>query len=241
MLKDGFWFPPLKKTLQWLYDNASLERHFARRLAKDDSDHHLGAPELYQIIVAGVAALWLLLIHLPVSWLAGTIVRYFATAVLSYFIFELLTFLWHWILVSQHIADARRSLALFLFNFIELALLFTVIQVLTSCETQPGRWELLYSHLRALFTFELIGARPGAVCAVASHLEIILSATLLLVVIAGLVGTVVPPSAKEKGHSNAARTLGRIAAISRPGPPPGGYGGDRDTAETRILWIRIRS
>ena len=75
---------------------------------------------------------------------------------------------------------------------LEVALLFSTIQALTGCSTQADPWGIAWANVSGVFGLDLVPHQPGAVCNVLSHLELVLSATLLLIIFAGLVGQVIP-------------------------------------------------
>ena len=148
--------------------------------------------------------MWLALIYHGASWLAIPLVRLVAAIVPSLFVLELFLFALHWAFVSEGIADARRSLATFLVNLLEIGLLFAIIQILAGCATRATAWGTLYSSLAAVLRLGLPALQPSIRCDVIAHSELVIAFTFFLVVIAGLVGLVVPPQKKADSSGGAA-------------------------------------
>jgi hypothetical protein len=143
--------------------------------------------------VVVVAVIWLFLIdHGPPS-LSAEAIRVLAALVPAYFILELFLFCLHWIFVSERIASSRRSLALFCFNLFELAFLFSIIHILVGCANEPSVRKTVYANLSSVFGLSLVSTPSAMSCSLISHTELVVSVTLVMVVIAGLVGTIVPP------------------------------------------------
>ncbi len=124
--------------------------------------------------------------------MATPIVRYVAAAIPALFLLELFLFALHWLFVSEGIADARRSLATFFLNLFEIGFLFAIIQVLTGCTIEATAGRTLYWSLAAVFRLALPPLHQSVGCQLIGHAQLVISFTLFVVVIGGLIGTVVP-------------------------------------------------
>ena len=199
-LSAGFWFPLLQAAIGFLYTRFSVGYRFKRWLA-DSGDPPRGASELYQAVLLAVAITWLALIDTaPHPLLRDAGFRICGAAVVLYVVTELFLFSLHWTFVDTGKLHAvRRSLAGFLLNLVEIAFYFSIAFSLLAC---PGpsttQWGLLYDNVRAVFTLQLPIDAPAPRCRTLAHYEVIVAATLLVIVIASLVGEVVR---KEKDHS----------------------------------------
>lgn len=192
-LAEGFWVHRLVNVIRWTYLRLSLGYAFNRWLTRNGRAPE-GASEAYQavVLVAGIA--WLGLIDRPLWWIFDTpLARFAGLAIVLYRLTEIFVFALHWVLVADgRLGAIRRSLAGFVVNVCELALWSPIAFLLAGCVVSPThRLKLVYDHLRAVWSLELVNSNaPGLCCNLLSHYEIIVAGTLLLIVVASLVGGV---------------------------------------------------
>jgi len=200
-LIEGFWFPRFQALIRFLHTKLSLGYHFKRWLA-DGGEAPRGASELYQSVLLGLGLLWISLMDIsPLPLLRTTGVRFLGLAVAMYPVTELLLFALQWTFVDiGRLHAVRRSLAGFLLNLFEIALYFSIAFSLMGCLTQSTtKWVLIYDNLRSVFTLQLMTDAKRLCCSALAHYQVIVAATLLVIVIASLIGAVVR---KEKGGSD---------------------------------------
>jgi len=200
-LSAGLWFPWLQAAIRFLYTKFCLSYRFKTWLA-DGRDPPPGASELFLAVVLALGVIWFSIIDAalhPLLRAAGF--RVLGVGIVLYVVTDLFLFSLHWTFVDTGRLHAiRRSLAGFLLNLIEIALYFSIAFSLLACPAPSTKhWTLLYDNLRAVFTLQLaIDAKEAPTCYLLAHYEVIVAATLLIIVIASLVGEVVR---KEKDQS----------------------------------------
>ncbi len=209
-LENGFWFHRLVTIIRWAYLHLSLGYAFNRWLTRNGQAPE-GASEAYQAVVLVVGITWLGFIESPVWWIFETrIARFAGSAIVLYRVTEVFVFALHWILAAEgRLGAIRRSLAGFVVNLCELAVWFPIAFLLVGCVASPiHKLRLAYDHLHAVWSLELANTSPGGLfCRVFSHYEIIVAGTLLLIVVASLVGGVLreeyrktPNGMSGRGH-----------------------------------------
>jgi hypothetical protein len=191
--RDGFWYPTFRDTVGFARQQLSLLRQVELRYEAG----HRGLPEVYQFVVAVVGVVWLVAAPLGPPELSSSTFRWIGAVILFYFVLEVFVFSIDWVFVSPHIADERRSLATFIFSFVEVTILFSTIQVLTRCFAAANPWDVFTANLSGMFKLDLVSLASRPSCVLLSRFQIVLSAVLEVIVIAGLVGSVIPTSRSE--------------------------------------------
>lgn len=198
-LAKGFWFPAVQCSITFVHERFSLNVRFNRWLASN-SKSPPGASELYQFLIVVFVVAWVSLLDNPLHPAFTTLIaRLVGVVVALYFITELLIFALHWTFVATgELHAVRRSLAGFLVNLFEVALLFSVALSLAGCQSHRG-WTGVYENVRSVFKLELSTTARGPSCQVLGHYEVVVAATLLVIVIASLVGAVARSEKNDQG------------------------------------------
>ena len=74
-------------------------------------------------------------------------------------------------------------------NLLQLGLLMPISLVLTRCDTSESSWARVYAHLRSIFSLELAPTSHTLGCQILVHYELFIAGSLLLIVVANLVGS----------------------------------------------------
>lgn len=199
-LKEGFWFPAFRYFVDRAYKRISLGNWFNRWLT-DGERAPSGATELYQFVLILIGAGWLFMVNRPAHPIfASQIFQVPGFFAALYPITELFLFSLHWTFVATgELHSIRRSLAAFLLNLFELAIYFSIAFALAGCsKNYTAGWAAFYDNFRSIFNLELVAVRETAVCQFSAHYEIVVAATLLVIIIASLVGAVVRPEKQVK-------------------------------------------
>jgi hypothetical protein len=194
--RDGFWFPWFKKVILCWDKYLSVSSKINKSLSEAD-EAPLGAMEFYQIVIAIVAVGWLSQINKPLfpllteGWL-----RFIVAWVVLYFITDFFVFLLHWAFVAERdLESARRSLATFLFDTVRIPLLFAIIFTLEDCWTSSSPLLDPVNYIRkTALQLEIAPVKNFSGCQALANYQFIISAALLTIIIASLVGTIARPS-----------------------------------------------
>jgi hypothetical protein len=195
----GFWFPCFQTAIDLAYNYLSLAQCFNRWLT-DGRKVSRGASEFYQFVLVIIGIFWVTFIDSPVHPVfTNRFFRFVGCVIALYLVTELFLFSLHWTFVATgKLHSVRRSLAGFLVNLFELALYFSIIFNLAGCQKNYTKgWNAVYENLNSVFNLELVAVREIAVCRIAAHYETVIAATLLVIVIASLVGAVVRPDERS--------------------------------------------
>ena len=192
-LEKGFWFPLFCWIIDTVYNRLSLGRFFNVWLA-NGGEAPRGASELYQFALVIVGLAWVWLVDSPIHpALTSWPLQFVGILVALYWITELFVFSLHWAFVAKGpLVAARRSLAAFMLNLIEIALFFAIVFALADCrDSDMAGWLTVYDSITSVFNLQLVTVRDTLGCHIAAHYEIIVAGILLVIIIASLVGAVV--------------------------------------------------
>jgi hypothetical protein len=152
-----------------------------------------GLSECYVLARLILGILWLWRIEIPpTSFMSSCCARVIGGCLALYAMADIFTFTIKWIFVDvKPVEDIKRSLFLSFVNIFEVALFSSIPLILFHC-TNMSPWSVVYESLRSIFKIELF--RISDHCAYLGkfviHFQLIVGVLLLLVVIAGLVGSI---------------------------------------------------
>jgi hypothetical protein len=109
-----------------------------------------------------------------------------------YLMIDIFVFTVKWIFVDiVPLEDVRRSLFFFFINIFEIALFSSIALILFRC-TSKSPWCAVYESLRSIFKIELfeISDHCTHVSKFVIHFQLIVGVLLILIVIAGLAGSI---------------------------------------------------
>lgn len=192
-LADGFWYPPFQDALEWAYDNLSIGHRFVRIFSLYGYEP-LGASELWQFIVVLCGAIWLTLVHRPLHHvLSAPPLQWIGIIVAAALMADLLLFSLHWTFVANKpLESVRRSLATSLLSLIEVAIYFSIFLSLSDCLSVPRPASgIFYDQMAAILKVRLPSVSPSCFCQTVAHFELIVGGSILVIIVASLVGEVV--------------------------------------------------
>ena len=195
---NGLWFPLLEQAIDFAYSKLSPSEWFIRsfNLAGSRSP---AAPELYQVLVVGIGAVWLSTIQQPSPSLFTSVgARAIGISLTVVVIADLFVFVLHWIFVDKkELESTSRSLATFGVSLIEISIAFAIIFSLGGCATQSRGWSIFYENLRSILKLRPAPVVDSPGCEIASHFQLIIGGLILAVAIASLIGAIVRPKKRE--------------------------------------------
>ena len=152
-----------------------------------------GLSEYYVLTRLLLGVFWLSLINIPPmpfmsSYSAGIIGACFAI----YLMMDIFVFTVGWIFVDTvPVEDVRRSLFFFFINIFELALFSSIALILFGCSSKSPWW-VVYESFRSIFKIELFEIPDYCTDygKFVIHFQLIIGVLLILVVIAGLAGSI---------------------------------------------------
>lgn len=197
---NGFWFPPFQKIITWAYTKISIGNRFEHWIAQKQN-FHAGSKELYQLAILIIGVAWLLVIDYPIHPIfSNQPSRLIGIGLSIWLITELFFFSLHWIFVATgRLISIQRSLASFLLNLIEIAIYFSIIFLLTPCQTNYSYGATnVYENFKSIIKLNVPTVSQSAVCSIFAHYEWIVGTTLLGIIITGLTGAIVRDEIRTK-------------------------------------------
>lgn len=197
--EEGFWFPAFQACVKYVNSHFSVCNRLNRRFANGENAP-LGVGELYQVLLIIIGVVWLILIDRPLHPIFQTqIFRLFGSIIAAYIIFELFVFSLDWIFVAEDPLESyRRSLATFLFSIIQVSLFFVILFILSACYGSSfDIWESAYTNTFGIISIRLVPLKNEGICSVYSEFQRIIGATLMVIIVASLVGAVIRKERKS--------------------------------------------
>lgn len=214
-LQKGFWFPYATKALKFLYEKLSLGYRFKVWL-RSGSENPRGASELYQVFWILVVLVWISLIWRQNEVLSDAWALRIGIAIAVYRLADIMLFALHWIFVAEteKLHSIRRSLAGFILNIVEISLCTSVVVILTNCQIQTeSQWDIVYNHLSAAFGLSIPATGQAACCRVVAHAQLIVSAVLLAIAVASLVGGVLRGEKHKSAENHRTKHRSRVYTL----------------------------
>lgn len=194
MLAHGWFsssFQPTIKFINKFFPGFWLYSLCKRRKNKEQPPSGLSEFYVLARLISGI--LWLSLINtLPMPFMSNYCARVVGVCFAVYFMTDIFVFTIKWIFVDvEPVEDVRRSLFFFFINIFEITLFSSIALILFRC-TSKSPWYAFYESFRSIFKIELfrISDHCAHVGKFVIHFQLIVGVLLLLVVIAGLAGSI---------------------------------------------------
>jgi hypothetical protein len=199
LLITDSWFSIFQRLIEWIKRKFSLgyrlNHSFEYRYEKTR-----GVSESYVLLRLIFGFLWLSLINtLPFSIMASPLAWKLGGWLAVYLMFDIFIFTLNWIFVDVIELEAiRRSLFFFLINILEIVLYSSIALILFRC-TNKSPFGVFYECFGSIFQFELfkVSDNCGFDGRFVIHFQLIIGFLLILVVVAGLAGSI--RKGKEEG------------------------------------------
>jgi hypothetical protein len=193
LLSDGLFFSLFQPSIKFIskFFPGFWVNSFYECLKKKEPP--CGLSDLYVLVCLILGALWLSLINNPpMPFMSSHSARVVGAWVAVYLMTDIFVFTLKWIFVdTPPVEDVRRSLFFFFINIFEIALFSSVALILFGCASKSP-WCSVYESLRSIFKIELFEISDHCTRAgkFVIHFQLIAGVLLILVVIAGLAGSI---------------------------------------------------
>jgi hypothetical protein len=193
LLTDGWFFSLFQPSIEFIskfFPGFWLNFLYKCRKKKEPP---CGLSDLYVLVCLILGALWLSLINIPpMPFMSSCSARVVGAWFAVYLMIDIFVFTVKWIFVDNApVEDVRRSLFFFFINIFEIALFSSIALILFGC-TSKSPWCAVYESFRSIFKIELfeISDHCTHVGKFVIHFQLIAGVLLILVVIAGLAGSI---------------------------------------------------